>query len=540
MGLELAGGPRSTTSVYGRGIRGAAAPARALRRRAMSPTLKRHLPAALLATYLLSFLVAAQIANEAPLDHDGYFHARLAQLYPSRGFSRSFPWTQASTWRDRFCDKEVLFHALMIPFARDRVDPIRGVRWFAVALSASVIIVLFVILHAHRARPPLVFAVLPACMGGIFLARLTMIRSHVLSMALILIGAHLLLSRRWRWLLVLGFVYAWSYTVPLVLVLTAAPFVLGRWLRGGGFDWRSLIAAGAGVALGLIIHPYSPHTLETFLTYVEVVRDGLLGADRARFELGGEVYRLSPRDLLTYYPFFLAASAVLLGAAAKGWRRITPEAAGATVAALCWIGASLVLARFVEYAIPLLALALGLVLRDLSPARSETPKRGCSSGTNRASDNRRGRAAVVAASLALLAGHLLSVYHYVGFARRAPEPRFRTASAWLERHLAPGTTVLNLYWDDFPELFYYATTLNYVWGLDPTYTARFDRSLAGWLEDVRTRRHPLDGGEIRKRLGAHYLVMRRARVPRYRELLDRTHELVHADRHAAVYALGRR
>src|SRR5690242_12563639 len=183
--------------------------------------------------YVLCLYGATSLLQAGLFERDGYYHARVAQLFPERGFSRSFPWTQLSTWKDGYCDKEVLFHAAMAPFAQLGDAPIAGARAFLVLLGVAVVVTLYLVLRAHGVPWPAFFAAVPFASGGLFIARLGMIRSHVLSMALLLLGVHLLLERRWRALLVLGFVYAWSYTVPFVLVMTAVPLALGRWAGRG-------------------------------------------------------------------------------------------------------------------------------------------------------------------------------------------------------------------------------------------------------------------------------------------------------------------
>ena len=61
------------------------------------------------------------------VDRDSLYHARYAQLLPERGLARDFPWTQESVWRDRFSDKEFLFHILLVPFCRGD-DPAPGAK----------------------------------------------------------------------------------------------------------------------------------------------------------------------------------------------------------------------------------------------------------------------------------------------------------------------------------------------------------------------------------------------------------------------------
>ncbi|MDE2291712.1 MAG: hypothetical protein KGL53_06485, partial [Elusimicrobia bacterium] len=103
-------------------------------------------------------------------DHDGYYHARLAQMLPSRGFSRSFPWTQASPWKDSFCDKEALYHVLLAPFARGP-EPVKGAMVFASLLGAAVFAGFYLLLRSERAPAPWAFVMLLGGAAGPFLLR---------------------------------------------------------------------------------------------------------------------------------------------------------------------------------------------------------------------------------------------------------------------------------------------------------------------------------------------------------------------------------
>ena len=495
-----------------------------------APRWRLAAPAALL-LYVAALYAATSLLQDGLFERDGYYHARLAQLLPERGLSRSFPWTQLSTWRDGYCDKEVLFHVAMAPFAWVGDQPILGTRVFLVLLSTAVVAVLWWLLRAHRVPWPVFFAALPLASGGLFLARLGMIRSHVLSMALLLAGVHLLLERRWRALFWLGALYAWSYTVPFVLVMTAAPFVAGAWLGKGGLDWRSPLAALGGALLGLVVHPYSPLTLETFLTYVQIFRIGLAGTQGSGFELGNEIYPYPLPVFFNIYPLLLLSMPVLGAAVVLGWRRLTPEAKGATAACLFWAGMTMASARFVEYQVLLLALAAALVARDLWrgwPAAS----------TWLGGAPWRSTAAAVAA-LALLVGyHAWALSFYRSYqTRSAPRRFFDGAATWMAQHLAPGEAVINLYWDDFPDLFYSAPRQHYLWGLDPTYSIRFDEERARLLEQSRRQLIPLDGANLREAFGSSTLVLRASRAPRYPELHLPPFREVYRDGSAVVYRI---
>lgn len=494
----------------------------------------RALVPALMFGYILAILVSAQVAPDGPLEKDGYYHARLSAIYAERGLLRTFPWTQQSTWKDTFCDKELLYHGLLLPFTAGQEEPIQGALAATVLLNLAIIVLLFWILRRRQVTWPILYAALPFCLGGIFVARFTMVRSHVLSIALLLIGVHLLLDKRWRALLLLGFVYAWSYTVPYVLVMSAFPFVVGAALMRGGFDWRSLLAATAGVTLGLTIHPYSPHTLESLLTYVQVISSGAQGMKASGIELGRELYPLSVEHLVTYFPLMVVGAPAMAVLAWMGRGRLTPPTVGALFTALFWVGMTLRFARFNEYAVPLLALAAGLVARDLliRPATVE--------GEEPADEpwwRQRRRQLLLGLAVVLLAAHGLTLKHLADYLRLGEAPRFRGAVKWMSKNLSPGETVLNMYWDDFPDLFYDGHRQRYIWGLDPVYTFRHDPALARYLEDVRARRVPFVGEELARKFKTRILVLRRKRVGRYKPLVAGTYPPIYMDKKAVLFDL---
>lgn len=491
--------------------------------------LRSWLPPGLLALYGLLLFGATALFQQGLFERDGYFHARFAALMPTQGLSHAFPWTQLSTWRDRFCDKEFLYHLAMGPFTWVGDDPIAGARVFGVLLSVAVLVAFHVVLRAQRVRFPAFFTALTLATGGLFIARLGMLRSHVLSMLLLTVGLHFLLRRSWRALFILGFVYAWCYTVPFVLVLTAVPLVLGLWLAGERLDLRLPLAAGVGSVLGLALHPYTPLTLETLLTYVQVFRLGLQGAATSGFELGNELYPYSWPVFWDIYPLLLILVAALLPALFLARKRLSSGTVGLALAALFWFLMTARTPRFAEYSVLLVAAAWALVVRDLWPwleARAWWQRP-------------RWRQVAAGLALATLVGfHARSLTFYRVYQTQAAPPRFFTgACAWMAQHLAPGATVINLYWDDFPELFYDGYRQTFLWGLDPTYSLRADERRARLLEGLRTGRVPLDAAVMKAEFRTDHLVLRANRSARYPALGRPPFREVYRDDAAVVFAL---
>ena len=107
----------------------------------MTPTrLARSAAPAALLLYVLGLYAATALLQDGLFERDGYYHARLAQLLPERGLSREFPWTQLSTWKEGYCDKEVLYHLAMAPLAQLGPEPILGARIFSVLLAVAVVV----------------------------------------------------------------------------------------------------------------------------------------------------------------------------------------------------------------------------------------------------------------------------------------------------------------------------------------------------------------------------------------------------------------
>lgn len=47
-----------------------------------------------------------------------YYHVKISGLMLQQGILEEFPWTQTGIWKERFADKEFLFHVYLMPFIR--------------------------------------------------------------------------------------------------------------------------------------------------------------------------------------------------------------------------------------------------------------------------------------------------------------------------------------------------------------------------------------------------------------------------------------
>lgn len=458
------------------------------------------LPAALVLLYVAYFFGSLRFTAPGLAERDGYWHVRFSQMLPSLGVSAQFPYVEHSIWTAQFCDKDFLYHVAMVPFCMDAAEPLNGARYFSVLSTLLIFVALYFVLRKNRVPFAPLFVALPLCMGGDFLNRLEMIRSHIFSMSLALIGMHLLMGKRWKWLFALGFLYSWTYSFPFVLCMFAVPFVFGRWLEEGELDWKSPLASLLGVLVGLLIHPYSPHTWQSIMVILMVAA---FGSDaQGSLQMGDETYSYAARDMLMRLPFYNALffSTLLLGLRVR--KKMSPEFMGAFCTAVFWYLMTMFYMRFIEYSIPLFVLALGLGVRDLLAGVDVKEQ-------ILARHPRLAMAGAVLALAVLSAAHIHSSDAlYKGGALTADPPRFRGALKWIEEHSKPGDVVLNLWWNDFCEMFYDSQRPRYVWGLDPSYTWRFNREQAVLLEKTRKGEIPLDGRKLAETFKCRFLILK--------------------------------
>ncbi|MBI5594916.1 MAG: hypothetical protein HY928_02380 [Elusimicrobia bacterium] len=427
--------------------------------------------------------------------------------------------------------REFLYHVLMAPFAQGE-EPIQGVLLLSTLLSAAVFSWFYIVLRSERAPAAWAWTLLLAGSAATFLLRTSFVRPHVLALLIVLAAWRALLRGQVALLAALGFVLSWSYSVPLILPALALVYLAGQGIAGEKPQPRLLAAAAGGVLAGLVVHPYSPNSLDGLATCLQAVRIAALERSLAAVEVGRELAPYSSRGFLQFHG---GMTALLGGLALAGWttrRRLSGQAFGTLAAAWAAFLGTMVFPRFVEYAAPLCVLATALAVRDIL----EEGGRGALQDWARR--NRAAAGAVLLALLLGLGGTALSAAAYtLTLSAGDDPPRFGGAAQWMAANLEPEETVVNLWWDDFPELFYDAPRQNYLVGLDPTYRLRWDAQKALRLEAIRAGRAPIDAAWLAEAFGARVMVLRAPYTRFYPQLDWRLWQPVYADATAAVYAL---
>jgi hypothetical protein len=436
-------------------------------------TAAHHLLLGIGAAALLAWFIHARLPYVS--DQDGFYHIRHAWMYRTTGLWQSaFPWTQYSVMRTLSADLWYGFHILLMPLTYAG-DLARGIRIGAPVLTYLALALAYLAFRRLSLRWPLACLFVFAFASTDLLYRLTMLRPHPLSLALVLLVFAYLATERSRGddivLGLLAATLAWTHlalswtAVLAVLVLAGTARVLRQ-----PWDLRGAAAVALGLVAGWLARPHPLGAIR--LAYLQVVQLLLEKARGVPLAFGRE---LAPygwvdfRDQLVPIAVLLALALALLL-----WRTLRRDWTAPTrVAQAMW--SSLVLClifgvlafeaarRSNEIFVGFAVIFLGLVFTHARPAEAAPLARGL---------------ALAGAGLLILYMPLAAVARFDVYARFSHPPgRFQAVSAWLIENSRPGELVFNARWASFAPLFFSNVHNHYVSGMDPIFAYAYDPGL---------------------------------------------------------------
>ncbi|MBR2962675.1 MAG: hypothetical protein IKC53_00540 [Lentisphaeria bacterium] len=459
---------------------------------------------------------------------DALYHAMMAKLGPGVYAAKEFPWTQMSVWKDRFADKELLYHAgINVIFAIEKAfGAALNPPFHVAALFYSALAILGCLFAARRLGVRPLYLLLGAPFFSVIVPnytfRLSVLRPHILSIAFLTFTAGLLAKGSFRFRLavvgVLSFCFAWSYSNPHFIVIIPLIFAVSR-LKSGGWRelWLPVLSLG-GVLLGLLLHPQFPNS---FVIWKVQSWDALIAPMMAGVRLSKPSEMLAPRFGFnrTAAPLYLMAWCILMMFVRllerKGFRKIDPNIVAITFLAGGFTAGIFVAVRTVEYAGPFVAIAFLLLLEHMTREGFHLPLHKFKWG-------------VPGLLAALSVG--LGIYSSYYFRKECPQVIVQPLpkiTAFLKENVPAGCPVVNLDWSDFPALFYNDTDHLWQWGMDPMFSYSKDprRTL------LLTSTTPGLGGDpypedVYKAFGSKYAVLLWPRISQASYLYDHGWKIV--------------
>jgi len=461
-------------------------------------------------------------------DWDGYYHIRWSSLlwenFSQGKWLPEFVWLPLTVLGPQdYADHHFLFHLLQIPFLWF-FEPVKAAKIAAITYGSLAIFSAYWLMFRYKIDYLLVWlAALLTCASS-FLFRINMAKAPPLTIIITIIGIYLLFERKYVWLLPLMFVFVWTYSLfPLLLFAAFFWTAIIAW-NERRFEWRPLAYTFGGLILGNIINPYFPQNLylfwEHFATKLKV------GSDFA-VSVGGEWYPYTGQELLMNFPIALVAMLIgyILFAPKNG--KLPEKSTFFLMFVTVLIVSQFRSKRFAEYFPPFAILFAAFSWRDFytpfavylsndlrndlesSPVVNNLPKQR---GT--ANILKQVAVWVIGVFLVLWLFYNLNGVNIGSFQETGllatlkgneANDRYQRATDWAKANIPAGERIFNCNWDDFPKLFFFDTTHNYVYGLDPNYLYSKNPELSKLIPDITSGKITEAAPIIREKFGSRWI-----------------------------------
>lgn len=441
---------------------------------------------------IITAFVFIQLGSTGIIGGDGYYHIRYAKIlrlaFPR--LSIPFPFLPLTILNPKdFTNHHLLFHILLMPFTFGNL--IVGAKIAAVIFATTATLIWFLIAKAQGVKFIYFWLLVFFASSSDFLFRLSMTRRQSLVLALLLLAVYLILTRRFKWLLALGFCFAWLFDGWIMLVAVCLISSIALWIEQKKIDLKVFLAPLIGLLLGIIINPFFPHNLifsiNHLLPKINQQANYLLRLVFERLHLplkilvennpipllrvGTEWYPYTKEDLLRYSGFALVMVALALLLSLRSIflkKRVEASWIAWGGCAIFFTILMLLSSRFDEYqpafATIFAAITFSSYIKKEQIVRIFTPLK------------RVLKPLIIIIVLVIGIFNLIDARTLVANEDNIPE-KFAAASYWLEKNSPPGALIFTNDWDQFPRLFFYNTKNTYLVGLDPYYLYQYDPNL---------------------------------------------------------------
>jgi hypothetical protein len=437
----------------------------------------RHIQPILVYVGLLAYFCCISFLTDRLSGNDSYFHIKYAWLLWKDGHLWDFPWLQGTLFRDVWIDHSFLFHLLLIPFTwlgnLTIAAQAAAAFWAATALFAAYLLIRsFGVDDASWRRFSWIWAIVLVASSSTMLYRLSNTRVQSVSLLFLLVAIFLMEKERHRWLLPLGFLYAWLYNGSVVLLPVVALYMLTRLIMDRRFVWSSCIYPGIGLFLGFVLNPYFPGNLVFLWNHLQeyLIRPTPVPVSMEWTEYSSWILFDTCRGAWIF--LCLGILALTLQGRVLSRRSLT-----FFLVNLLFLVMFFRAMRFVEYwpAFAVLFSASALQESRLSLRAFVT-----------ASFTRVGQEKWKIFYLASLSGLVVVLsFSAVISAQKAmqsiqensPVNRFVEATSWLKANTPKDTIVFNAQWDAFPDLFFHDHHNRWIAGLNEAYVYHLEPRL---------------------------------------------------------------
>ena len=464
-------------------------------------------------------------------DFDGYYHIKWSRLLweslRNHTFPPRFTWLPLTTLDPKhYVDHHLLFHFFQIPFTWFG-DLRLGAKISATIFASVAVFSCYWLLVRYRIRYALIWLLALLACSAPFLYRLSMAKAPPFAIIYLVIGIHLLFTKKYWPLLPLSFIFAETYDMFVLLILAVFIWTAVIGWTERRFEWRPLAWVLLGTTAGLVINPYFPTNLHLFYEHLKtkVRTSGFstkVGSEWYPYDsweflgnslvacvamlVGYLAFDPADRKRAHHSLFFLVFATVLMIMTAR-WKRIAEYWPPFAV-----MFAAFALQPWLEGSRSTLTRLSTDMLDELQPFLDRHEPAVPLEQDERKDLLRSTAAAIIAIILATIFFVNFANLESFGIkgvskeiADSQPHDYYRAGAEWMRANLEPGQVIFNTDWDDFPRLFYYDPAHAYVSGLDPTYLYDKDPALSNLYVRITLGEEEDPGPLIRDRFGARYV-----------------------------------
>lgn len=207
-------------------------------------------------------------------DFDGYYHIKWSRMLweslRNHRFPPTFSWLPLTTLDPKhYVDHHLLFHFLQMPFTWFG-DLRLGAKISATIFASLAVFSCYWLLVRHRIRYSLVWLLALLACSSPFLYRLNMAKAPPFAIIYLIIGIHLLFTRKYWPLLPLSFIFAETYDMFVLLVLAVFIWTAVIGWTDRRFEWRPVVWVLLGTTAAMVINPYFPTNFHLLYEHLKV------------------------------------------------------------------------------------------------------------------------------------------------------------------------------------------------------------------------------------------------------------------------------
>ena len=437
----------------------------------------------------LIFLI--QLSTPGFVGIDPYYYLKISELTMQRGILKEFPWMQTSIWKNKFVNKEFLFHVYLMPFIYIFPNLMIAGK-VAISVLGGVLFTLFYrFLKQFQVPHSFIWTLIAFGVNYIFVQRVCMVRPHVLSLILILLFIESLWTENpWK-VLIISLIYPLTYTAAHFLIFIAIIYVAVLWIHQRVLKINLLLLTFVGVVGGLVLHPQFPNNLETWY-----VQNALLPVfnwgNKQEFWFVSEVKSLPVWAFIGVNSITLLLFSITVVVLILNRRNLSSLFLFIFILASVFLGMTIFAIRFVEYWVPFTVLACALGIYALKQSKLATLK-----------------TAVTVGHIGLISfSGLMYVLTMLLLPLRFPI-ELEDTGHWLKVNAPEKAIVFTANWSDFPQLFYFNAQNYYLFGLDPVYCYAYDADVWNRWVALVSGQSKNPSKEIKDVFGANYVLCSR-------------------------------